>query len=741
VVKSSLRLGVGLSVLALFGSFCVGGVASANENRTAPLGSTACAQFTSQSVDWPTATGIATFTTGAICYVELTTTAATQTWIVPTDVYKIDTLAAGGGGGGATGYSGGGGGGQVKQSTHSVKPGMTMHIDIGAGGGGGNPGYGLDNALKPSITATTQLGTGGSAGTHSLVWWLTTGTTRITVSAEGGSGSQPGINQMGAPGTSKVYGGSVYTTYAGGYAEAFMYTPTPAPPAIPGSTGVHPMKAKPYGSGGGPGGAGSRGNGNNSDNSGSTTRHGGQGGPGSELLTSETTALMVGGGGSGGSGYDPTYTGKVTWHPGTGTTYTGIVVGNTSLSATVPSGIVPPFSGDGGAGGGGTNGAYSPAMAGGAGAAGVVVFRFHVPASLCTPTVDEVTPSSGPASGGALVTLFGSCLTAVVKVTFGTSASVTSSTPTWLYATTGLAITFKTPAHAPGVEAIQVQKTGTSSWIDITQSYEFLSTAPHAQSAGSRLATTPTGSGWWEVHNDGGVFTYGTATFFGSLPSVHVSVSDIAGIAATCDGEGYWLAGSDGGVFAFGDAQFFGSLPLDHVTPNQPIVGIEPTSDCEGYYLVAADGGIFAFGDAVFQGSLPFSHITASNIVGISISSDGYLIVGDDGGVFAFGTAEFYGSLPSSRVSVHDILGIAPDLTNNGYYLVGSDGGVFAFGTAKFYGSQGGETLTSTPVGLIVPVPSVCSASVGNVCASPQKPVSTIYRIVNETGVATNYRD
>ena len=46
----------------------------------------------------------------------------------------------------------------------------------------------------------------------------------------------------------------------------------------------------------------------------------------------------------------------------------------------------------------------------------------------------------------------------------------------------------------------------------------------------------------------------------------------IVGIAATPDGGGYWLVASDGGIFSFGDATFYGS---EGGTPlNKPIVGI-----------------------------------------------------------------------------------------------------------------------------------------------------------------------
>ena len=60
--------------------------------------------------------------------------------------------------------------------------------------------------------------------------------------------------------------------------------------------------------------------------------------------------------------------------------------------------------------------------------------------------------------------------------------------------------------------------------------------------------------------------------------------------------------GSDGGIFTFGDATFYGSTGALHL--NQPVVGMEATTTGAGYRFVAADGGIFNFGDAQSQGSL-----------------------------------------------------------------------------------------------------------------------------------------
>jgi hypothetical protein len=68
-------------------------------------------------------------------------------------------------------------------------------------------------------------------------------------------------------------------------------------------------------------------------------------------------------------------------------------------------------------------------------------------------------------------------------------------------------------------------------------------------------------SGYVLTAGDGGVFMVGTSTpFLGSANTLDLNAPTV-GIALTPDGAGYWLVGSDGGMFAFGDASFYGSLP------------------------------------------------------------------------------------------------------------------------------------------------------------------------------------
>jgi hypothetical protein len=200
------------------------------------------------------------------------------------------------------------------------------------------------------------------------------------------------------------------------------------------------------------------------------------------------------------------------------------------------------------------------------------------------------------------------------------------------------------------------------------------------------MARTPDDGGYWLVGTDGGVFAFGDAGFYGSLPGSNVHVNNIVGMAVTKTGHGYWLVGSDGGVFAYGDAGFHGSMggkPL-----NAPVVAIAPTSSGQGYWLGAADGGVFAFGDAGFYGSMGGQPLNAP-VTDIEATPDGqgYWLAAEDGGVFAYGDAKFFGSMAGKALNGH-ITGMAATPDGGGYWLNGCDGGVFAFGDAPFYGSN-----------------------------------------------------
>ena len=144
------------------------------------------------------------------------------------------------------------------------------------------------------------------------------------------------------------------------------------------------------------------------------------------------------------------------------------------------------------------------------------------------------------------------------------------------------------------------------------------------------------------VASDGGIFSYGDASFHGSTGGMRLN-APVVGMAPTPSGHGYWFVASDGGVFSYGDASFHGSTGSLHL--NQPwsawrprrrvmATGSSPQTAASsatatrpstarpapsgstspstawpagpggaGYWLVAADGGIFNFGSAAFDGS------------------------------------------------------------------------------------------------------------------------------------------
>ncbi|HVE75751.1 MAG TPA: SpoIID/LytB domain-containing protein [Actinomycetota bacterium] len=203
--------------------------------------------------------------------------------------------------------------------------------------------------------------------------------------------------------------------------------------------------------------------------------------------------------------------------------------------------------------------------------------------------------------------------------------------------------------------------------------------------------------GYWIAADDGGVFSFGSASFFGSMGGRRLD-RPVVGIESTVSKQGYWLVASDGGIFAFGDASYRGST--GGMALNRPVVGMARSASGNGYWLVASDGGIFSFGDAPFQGSTGAMRLNWP-VVGMARtpSGNGYWLVAQDGGVFAFGDAGFYGSTGAMTLN-WPMVGMAPTPSGRGYWLVAQDGGVFAFGDAGFYGSTGNIRLSAEMVGM-----------------------------------------
>ena len=220
-------------------------------------------------------------------------------------------------------------------------------------------------------------------------------------------------------------------------------------------------------------------------------------------------------------------------------------------------------------------------------------------------------------------------------------------------------------------------------------------TTPAASPTCPRPPTPP--PGYWQVASDGGVFTFGSAGFYGSTGSMRLN-KPVVGMAQTPDHRGYWLVASDGGVFAFGDAGFYGST--GSMILNKPIIGMISSLDGHGYWLIASDGGVFTFGDAAFYGSAGGDRLAYPvTAAAPSFLGGGYWLVDANGQVFNYGNAPFEGQ-PVFAPGGYRITGIAGTHNSSGYWLASANGNVADFGDAALYGSMMGTTLNSPIVGM-----------------------------------------
>jgi hypothetical protein len=310
-----------------------------------------------------------------------------------------------------------------------------------------------------------------------------------------------------------------------------------------------------------------------------------------------------------------------------------------------------------------------------------------VTVGYATPSTPTITNIPSPANE-----FFG--FTAVVATNGDGTKSVTSNTPgVCSVGTNGLTVTFVgfgtcslTPSVAQGSDYFGA--TGTPQTFPVNE-------ASH---------------GYWLVGSDGGIFSFGTAAFHGSMGGIPLQ-RPVVGITPTSTGNGYWLVASDGGIFSFGDATYYGSIPGVGLHPagsglpsslNAPIVGMVPTFTGQGYFMVASDGGVFAFGDARFEGSCPGIGGCAGAAVAVmpDNTGKGYWLVTSTGSVYAFGDAPFYGASPPSTVPVVDAVATP---NGHGYWLLYANGIVANFGDAGPFGGPLGYVDFYNPATAIFP--------------------------------------
>jgi hypothetical protein len=315
------------------------------------------------------------------------------------------------------------------------------------------------------------------------------------------------------------------------------------------------------------------------------------------------------------------------------------------------------------------------------------------------PVISSVTPSAGSTAGGEQVYITGAFLIGVSSVDFGSTASEFDATGTG-------SVTAVAPAHSAGVVDVTLTTPGGRTTPIALDHFTYNSPAPPPSSAPISAPGTTSNDGYWLVGGDGGIFTFGSAQFYGSTGDLQLQ-RPVVGVAPTSIHTGYWLVGSDGGTFAFGSAGYFGSIPGLGIAPtgssgpgqvlSAPIVGIVPSSDGQGYFMVGSDGGVFAFGDAQYEGSCPGIGGCAGAAVAVipDASGHGYWLVTATGNVYAFGDASYYGGPGAAAGAVTSAVRTP---NGGGYWILSANGGVYAYGNAGYLGTPPrGATGASDP--------------------------------------------
>ncbi len=337
--------------------------------------------------------------------------------------------------------------------------------------------------------------------------------------------------------------------------------------------------------------------------------------------------------------------------------------------------------------------------------------------STSSPLNQTVNPQPPPLPGTTTtltVSRNPAALNQVVKVT----ATVTSTPPGGTVSGT---VQFFDGTFALGTVPLAGNKAVVSIEANVTGTYVLTasysgdaSNAPSTSAALDQVAI-PYGSagtqGYWLVGSDGGIFTFGSAQFYGSTGALRLQ-RPVVGITPTSDLGGYWLVASDGGIFTFGDGDFFGSIPGLGIAPagtpgavrklNAPIVGMVPSADGGGYFMVGADGGVFAFGDAAFEGSCPGivgGCAGAAVAVMPDATGNGYWVVTATGHVYTFGDANYYGGPGPQAVPVTSAVA-TPD--GRGYWILFSNGVIAGYGDAGNFGSPAGVFGGVNPATAIV---------------------------------------
>jgi hypothetical protein len=350
------------------------------------------------------------------------------------------------------------------------------------------------------------------------------------------------------------------------------------------------------------------------------------------------------------------------------------------------------------------------------------------------PKVDSVTPSSGLATGGTLVTITGENLGCATGVSFGTAPALEfsneqalldcgSTTSLQVLAPPGTAgssvpvtvstvesdLTGSTPATAAFFSYVAAPPTFTAdSPPPIASrgrpySYTFaaagapaptFSVASGALPAGLHLNSTSGVLSGTPTVNETSHFVIKASNVAGSVLSPTLSITVDTAPVFTADkpptarrGIAYSYTfratGDPAPKFTVSSGGLPAGLKLNPVTG--VLSGVAKTAGASTFKVTAANG------------ANPAAVTPAISLV-VAGADTGYRLFGSNGSVYGFGSEPSMGSEAGVNLA-KPIVGMAGK-SDPGYWLVASDGGIFTFGDARFYGSTGRVHLTKPIVGM-----------------------------------------
>lgn len=180
----------------------------------------------------------------------------------------------------------------------------------------------------------------------------------------------------------------------------------------------------------------------------------------------------------------------------------------------------------------------------------------------------------------------------------------------------------------------------------------------------------PNQSGYYLVSEDGGVYTFGSARFFGSTGAITTD-GPVTDLWVTATGNGYWILDAGGTIYAFGDAA---ELEPANAPPNAVAVAVAAAPG--GAWVLTERSGVVAVGDAPALGGGQRNGMLAVDLV--PSPSGGYWVLYEDGSVEAVGGASGLGS-SSQGGKATALMGTH---SGTGYWIVHADGAVARKGNA-----------------------------------------------------------